>query len=173
MLKQLFVSVILFAFVTVQANAATNNSLKAAFDQLNYSLSVEWDQKDPAFRQAQLTRFNETVAALQAQGLTNAELTEFALGQVKDQALSQELKSTFTLIQLNQMSAADARNLILEKVNQSVSNAGASWNGFAYISAAVVLVALIVVAAGGGYVAVGSNCYEDYVCDYYACYYDT
>lgn len=185
MFKKFFVSFLTFAFVSVQANAATNNSLKAAFDQLNYSLSVEWDQKDRTFYDSKMKEFTAQVAELQAKGLTNAELSEFALTQVKDKALAAELNTAFTMIQLNKMNQTDARKLVLDAVSKSY-NRGASWSSDAFlIGGLVVLVLAVALAAAGGTVSAGggAGCYQEYVCyDYYDswgfywysdCYYET
>lgn len=186
MFKKFFVSFLAFAMLSVQATAATNNSLKAAFDSLNYSLSVEWDQRDRAFYDAKMKEFTAKVQELQAQGLTNAELAEFAVSQIRDQRMADELKGAFTTIQLNQLNQADARKLVMETMSKSY-NRGASWSSDTLLVGG--LIVLVIVAAlagvsgqargGGG----GVGCYDDYVCyDYYDswgyywysdCYYET
>lgn len=42
MFKKFFMSSLIFCLLITQANAATHNGLKSAFNELNYSLSVEW-----------------------------------------------------------------------------------------------------------------------------------
>ena len=188
MFKKFFVSFLAFAFVSVQANAVSNNSLKKAFDELNYSLSVEWDQKDRAFYDAQMSKFTGQVQELQAKGLTNAELMTFATANIKDAKLAKEVKNAMTLVQINKMSAKDARKLLLDTVGKNYS-AGASWSndGILYGALIVLLIVAVVAGAGAGGVSNGGNggsgCFEDYVCyDYYDswgyfwysdCYYDT
>ena len=184
MIKKFFVTFMAFAFITVQANATTNNSLKAAFDSLNYSLSVEWDQKDRAFYDAKMREFTAQVTELQAQGVTNAQLAEFALTQVKDQRLASELNTAFTMIQLNNLSQADARKMVLETVAKSQTR-GASWSSDTLLIGGIIVLVLVVAlaAAGGARTGGGAGCYEDYVCyDYYDswgyywysdCYYET
>lgn len=174
MFQRFFVGFLTFAFFSVQANAATHNSLKAAFDQLNYSLSVEWDQKDRAFQEAKTLEFNTQVAALQAQGLTNEELSAFAISQVKDKALAAELQTTMTMIQLNKLSTTEARNLIMKTLNSNYST-GANWSGDTLLPVilGVVLIAAVVAALGGNVGVYVGDCYEEYVCDFYGCYYDT
>ena len=183
MFKKFFVTVLAFAMLSVQATAATNNSLKAAFDSLNYSLSVEWDQRDRAFYDAKMKEFTAKVQELQAQGLTNAELADFALTQVRDQRMADELKGAFTTIQLNQMNQNDARKLVMETMSKSY-NRGASWSSDTLlVGGIIVLVLVVALAAAGGQVRGGAGCYDDYVCyDYYDswgyywysdCYYET
>ena len=173
MFKKFFVGFLAFAFVTVQANAVTNNSLKAAFDELNYSLSVDWDQKDQAFYQSQMKKFTDKVQALQAEGMTNAELLEFATANVKDANLKKEVENMMALVQINKLSASDARKMMNDTIAKNYSR-GASWSGDGVLYGALIvllLVAVIAAAAGGSgssHSGGGSSCYDEYVCyDYY------
>lgn len=178
MITKFFSMFIVFAMLTVQSHATTQNGLKTAFDELNFALTVEWDQKDKNFHDAQLKKFSQTVRDLQAQGLTNAQLVDFAKSQIKDQKLAKEIETTFTMIQVNKMSAQEANKYVLDTVKNFYST-GASWNGevFVYLAVGVLVVALAIAIAaapstGGGYGG-GSGCYyqDVYVCDDY-CYYD-
>jgi hypothetical protein len=188
MFKKFLVSFLAFAFVTVQANAVSNNSLKTAFDELNYSLSVEWDQQDRAFYDAQMAKFTTQVQELQAKGLSNAELMEFATSNIKDKNLAKEVQNAMTLVQINKLSASEARKMLLDTVGKNYS-AGASWSsdGILYGALIVLLIVAAVAGAGAGVSTGngggGSGCYDEYVCyDYYDswgyfwysdCYYDT
>lgn len=191
MLKKFFALFLILSITTAQANVVSNNNLKLAFDELNYSLSVDWDQKDRAFYDAQMKKFQDEVKELQAQGLTNSEIVAFAKSQVKDEKLAKDIDTAFTMIQVNKLSEAEARKLVLDTVSKGYTQ-GASWRGevAVYTTIAVVLVAALVVglAVGlGGNVTVstGSYCtnYTEYVCyDYYDswgyywytdCYYET
>lgn len=166
MLKKFFMSFVAFALVTVQAQAATHNSLKAAFDELNYSLSIEWDQKDRAFYDAQMKEFQARIGALQAQGLTNTELVEFAKSQVKNEAMARDIDTTFSMIQINRMSVTEANTLVRDLVRNSYST-GASWNSSTTLLgglAILLLIAAVASAAGGGVY----GCDSGYACyDYY------
>lgn len=159
----------LFAFVTVQANAATLNSLKTAYDELNYSLGVEWDQKDKAFYAEATKTFQDKVQELQDAGLTNAELLDFAKSQLKDENLIKEIETTLTLVQVNMLSQKEARKMMVDTLEKSYSQ-GASWSSAGGIILGAVLLAVILAAAlaGGGSTGGGYGCYDDYVCyDYY------
>src|SRR5687767_9331344 len=100
MCKKFFVSVIAFCMLTVQSFAATNNGLKAAFDNLNYSLTVEWDQTDRAFYNQKMEDFAQS---LRAANVSNQELVEFTVSQVKDEKLAKDLRTAFTMVQINKM----------------------------------------------------------------------
>jgi hypothetical protein len=183
MFKKFFVGFLAFAFVSVQANAVSNNSLKTAFDELNYALSVEWNQTDRAFYDAQMGKFTEQVKALQAQGLTNAELVEFATSNIKDANLAKEVKNAMTLVQINKLPANEARKMVMETISKTY-NRGASWSSDGILYGALIVLILVAViaaaAAGGGSSSSGggstTTCYDEYVCyDYYDSfgYYET
>lgn len=171
MFKQFFVGFLAFAFVTVQANAATNNSLKTAFDELNYSLSVEWDQKDQSFYAAQMKKFTDKVSELQAQGMSNSELMEFATANIKDETLKTEVQNMMALVQINKLSAAEARKMMNDTFAKNY-NRGASWSGDGVLYGALIVLILVAIiagaAAGGTSSGGGRSCYDEYVCyDYY------
>jgi len=188
MFKKFFVAFLAFAMVSVQASAVSNNSLKAAFDELNYSLSVEWDQKDRAFYDAQMKKFTDTVQELQAKGMSNADLVAFATANIKDKNLAKEVQTAMSLVQINKLSGAEARKLVLDTVGKNYS-AGASWSSDGVLYGALIVLLIVAAVAGAGSYGGtrggggGVGCYDDYVCyDYYDswgyfwysdCYWDT
>jgi hypothetical protein len=176
MFKKLITLMMVFAITTTSAFANSNAGLKAAFDELNYSLTVEWNQKDKAFYDAQMKKFNATLKELQSKGLTNAELIEFVKSEVKDSKVAKDMETAFTMIQLQKMNASQAANYMTETMKRSYS-VGASWNGDAalYIGLGVLLVVVALSLAAGGVSGTGNGgggyCEEVFVCDTY-CYND-
>ena len=175
MCKKIMVSLIAFCMLTVQSFAATNNGLKAAFDNLNYSLSVEWDQSDRNFYNAEMEKFAQS---LRAYNVTNQELVEFTVSQVKDQKLANDLRTAFTMVQINKMDQKDAQKYVMDVMNKSYSR-GASWNGGAVIGGALVVVLIVAVAllvTGDARISDSQDCYQVYTCDDYCsagiCYQD-
>ena len=164
MFKKFFLLMIAFTLLSVQANAATHNSLKAAFDDLNYSLSVDWDQKDQAFYDAQMNNFAANVKQLQAEGLSNQELIEFALSQVKDQKLATDLRTAFSMVAINNMDSVQAHKYVTDVMSKSYST-GASWAGEAVLGVVglVILVALGAIVIGSAKIEDG--CYKIRSCD--------
>jgi hypothetical protein len=173
--KKFFSFVMILSIFTVHANAASQNSLKAAFDELNYSLTVEWDQKDQDFYSKQMSAFSATVHGLQEQGLTNEQMLAFAKSEIKDAKVAKDLETTFNMISLNKMSSKDAAKYMMESMKKSYS-VGASFNGevFVYLAVGVLVVALAVaIASGNATVSTGGGyyCTDYYVCDTYCDYY--
>jgi Skp family chaperone for outer membrane proteins len=195
--KRFFTLLMVVSLFTVQAHASTMNGLKAAFDEMNYSITVEWDQKDQSFYEAQLKKFMGTVRDLQQKGLTKDQMIDFAKSQVKDQRVAKDLETAFSMISINKMSSEEASKYMMDSMKRAYSN-GASWSGdvLVYLAVGLLIVALAVGisggssgTSGGGYGG-GSSCYNDcywydvycwdsygsywcgtdYTCDY-VCYY--
>ncbi len=155
----------ILSMFTAQANVATSQGLKTIFDELNYSLNVEWDQKDKAFYNNKMKGFAEQVGKLQAAGLTNADLIEFAKSQVKNEQVAQNIEAALNLIQINKMNTEEARKFALETVSKSYDTGANFSSTGAILIATVLVVALVaVVIAGGGAVYVDNTCYgcDDY-----------
>jgi len=178
MLAKLLTLVVSISIFSVQAHAVSNNSLKSVFDELNYSLTVEWDQEDKDFYKDSTKKFQAAVKKLQTAGMTNVELIEFAKSQIKDKKVAFEFETALSLVSLNMLSKKEARELIISTLSKSY-NQGASWSGDAAIIYAVVILAVVVAAvvAGSSVVVVddggyGSSCYDEYNCyDYYDSWY--
>lgn len=169
MFKKLFTMMMVFALLTVQAHATTQNGLKAAFDEMNYALTVEWDQKDQSFYEGELKKFNAAVRELQKKGLTNQQMIDFAKSQIKDAKIAKDLETAFTMITINKMSSEEASQYMLDTMKRAYSN-GASWGGevLVYLGLGLLVVGLAVglsgAPTGGGY----GTCYDD--CYYYNVY---
>lgn len=177
MFKKLITLMMVLSIFTTQANASTNDGLKAAFDDLNFALTVEWDQKDKAFHEGQMSKFTAALRDLQSKGLTNSQLIDFAKAEVKNAQVAKDLETALNMIQINKMSPSEANKYILDTMKKSYS-AGASWNGevFVYLAVGVLIVALAIAIASSSSVTISNNnnnCYyqDVYVCDEY-CYYD-
>jgi hypothetical protein len=175
MLKKLMTFSMIFCLTIVQAHASTNNGLKAAFDDMNYALTVEWDQTDRTFYNSQIELFRSKIAELQKDGLSNQELISFTLSHVKDANAAKDLETAFNLIAINKMAAHEAQRFVTDVMNKSY-NRGASWGGEVIIGAIVLVLVIAVVAIVAGKARVDNGCYEVWTCDQYCsanvCYED-
>ena len=180
MFKKFFTLMVVAAIFTTQAQASSYSGLKEAFDEMNYSLTVEWDQNDKSFYDTQFKKFMATVRELQKTGLTGKEMIEFAKTQVKDAKVASDLETAFSMITINRMSSEEASKYMLDSMKRAYSQ-GASWNGevVLYLSLGLILVAvgvgLAVGSSGDGDIdgssSSGSGCYDncynyDYICGY-------
>jgi hypothetical protein len=175
--KKMITLMMVFALFTVHANAASQNNLKAAFDELNYSLTVEWDQKDKDFYNNQMKKFRGTLRELQRDGLSNSELIEFVKSEVKDQRIARDLETAFNMVTINKMNQEEASKYMLETMKKSYSS-GASWGGevliYLGLGLLVVGVAVALSSSGGGSSSSSGGGYycQDYQVCSTDCYYD-
>lgn len=181
MFKKLTAFAMIFCFLIVNVHATTNNGLKAAFDELNYALTVEWDQKDQEFYKSQMEKFNSTLNSLQKSGMSNQEMIDFTLSQLKDENMKKDLKTALMMVQINQMNQKEAQKYVTDMMNKSYSR-GASWGGEIIVGAIVLvlIVAVAAIVAGKARVNEDQGCYEVWKCDNYCtgnfcyedCYYE-
>lgn len=142
-MKKLLMIVLSILILMSQAMAGHEASLKQAFDELSYSLQVEWDQQDPEFLTAKKEHFYTQLNALRAQGVTNDEMIRFALTQVKDKQAAVEAEVVFSLLSSQQIQEEEAYSRLLEIMDMSY-NRGASWSGR---TAVLIIVPTILVIA--------------------------
>lgn len=162
MMRGILCLVLALALTTTSAFASTQG-LKAAFDELNYALNIEWDQKDEDFYKNEMKKFQQTVSSLKAQGLTEGEMLNIVLSEVKDQRAAESIKAAFDTISIDQMNASDAISILLETMKKTYSS-GASWNGDSsyIIFSTVVVIALIAIIINHDEKTSETYCYNDY-----------
>lgn len=144
MFKKVSMYVLALAMIIVQAQASAQSGLKAAFDELNYSLSVEWDQKDQAFFNQKSEAFTEELIRLQKAGVSNQQLLNELLSEIENKNLARDIQATFSLMSINALSQDEATRQIksiLEKNYQT----GANWNGGSVLLGMVLVIAIIAV----------------------------
>lgn len=175
MFKQIFAFLMVLSITFNQANAGSDEGLKAAFDELNFSLSVEWDQKDKEFYSQQMKVFSARLMELQNKGLTRNELVTFVKSEVKNQAVAKDLETAFNIVSINKMNSEDATKYMVETMKKSYSS-GSAWNGevVVYLAIGVLIIAATLALAAR---AASSNSCANTVseCDYNGelnCYYD-
>ncbi len=117
-----------YAYSPIQQSMAVSDELTRSFDELNYKMNVEWDQKDPGFMDEALKEFEKNIADLQAQGLSNNELVEYTLGKIKDKKTRDEISELTSAINEGQLNPEEARSFAISKMN-SIYSHGASWTG--------------------------------------------
>ena len=133
-----------FAMAPVQETSALSKALDATFNEMNYSLNVEWDQKDQVYFNNTVDGFEQQVKDLQDQGLTNKELIEFTLAKVKDKQTQKDIAEISKVISESNMTPDQARDFALEKLSSTQSQ-GASWSGSRMGIKLVVILALIII----------------------------
>lgn len=117
-----------FAMSPVQETSAMAKALERTFDEMNYTLNVEWDQKDQQFFKTTVDGFEKNIKELQTQGLTNKELIDYTLAKIKDKQLQNDVREISEVINESEMTSDQARDFALEKLNGTYSQ-GTSWSG--------------------------------------------
>jgi hypothetical protein len=133
---------LLSLLLSLQAMAANNSGLAEAINELQYELTVNWDQQDQNFYQDQTKIFSEKIKELQGRGLSNQQLIDYTVSRIKDEKLAKDAQSAFTMIQLNNMSSEEAQHYVKELIGKRY-NTGASWTG----DAAEVIITIAFLAA--------------------------
>lgn len=146
MFSKFITLVVAFSMFSVSAMATSHDGLKAAFEEFNYSISVEWDQRDESFLEAKKMELSQAIGALEAQGMTRNELITFAKSQIKDADLAKSLDSVLGAVALNTMTTAEAHDLMIKAMEKSLS-LGANWNSTIIITPIGLVILLLVIIA--------------------------
>lgn len=117
-----------YAVTPIQQSNAIRDELNRTYDELNYKLNVEWDQRDTKAFDTIITDFENDITTLQAQGVTNNDLVKHALDQIKDKQIQKDMIDLQEVIKENQMSDQEARAFVIQKLSSTYSH-GASWSG--------------------------------------------
>lgn len=169
MFKRYFTLMLTIVLFSVQAQAQTHEGLKEAFIELNYSLTTEWDQKDLSFFNAQSEKFTSKLRTLQQQGLSQQDMLQTIMGELKDQRLARDVQGLFNLVSINMMDPDEAQKQLKVLVDKSY-NRGASWNGTSFLLGGVFVVALaalLVVLNQEKLESTAQECYMAYKCNQY------
>jgi hypothetical protein len=171
----LFVAIAMMIIMPSTMVHAQTVTLQSAIQQLNFSLTVEWDQKDPNFKAKALKTFNAQIKELQASGVSTQSIVAGLKSQLKDAKLIADLDRLANVAKTKKMSPKQTQSLVAQYAAQA-QKAGASWTGegAVYTLVAIAVIALIVVAIANGNVGVVVSdpypyCYDDCYTD---CYYD-
>lgn len=166
MLSKLISFFLILVTITVHANASAHNGIKAAFDELHYALSVDWDQKDPDFYNTQSEKFRQELKKLQDQGVSQQEILNILLSEVQDKKLVRDIETTFSLISINALQPDEAEAQIKNLIDRTYKK-GASWSGSSVIlgmALTVAIVAVVVLIYKDELMKEGEKCYMAWKC---------
>lgn len=159
--------------LNVMASTGTVAELERAMDDYHYNLSVEWDQKDQKFYDAQTKAFFAKLEKLiKEDGMSQSEIMNLVEKKANNKAVVDALKLKLTL--LSKGASAEEMAAIVRESAKDMYSQGASWNG----SVVVPVVIGLLVAAVIGYSIWWDATHEcvawesQYVCNTYNdCYY--
>jgi hypothetical protein len=125
----------------VMAASGTVTELEKALDEYQYSLTVEWDQKDPAFMTARTEAFYASLSDLMNKGLTQEEVLAVVSKKSKNPKEIEALKLKMEALAGKASSANELAEAITAN-SKGMYASGASWEGSA-ILISVGIVALV------------------------------
>lgn len=146
MLRIVFSFLVIFSVIVGHASAASQNGLKNAFDELSYSLNVEWDQEDMTFFEAQKNKF---AAEVVKQGISPNELVEIINDEITDVQVRKDIVEAYQVVKSEKMTQAEAQEYILKVLSQTYTE-GAHWNpltrvGMFFKTAGIVALSVVVI----------------------------
>lgn len=150
MLKKILATILIVSLTQVYANQviserkALSSELAQSFDELNYKLNVEWNQKDAAFFDQSMEEFQSQIAGLQDKGLSSTDLTQYTMSKIKDEKSKQDVQKMVEIINTNNMSSEEARAFAVRHLNNTYAH-GASWSGGRVALRVALMIAVIMV----------------------------
>lgn len=143
-MKKLMSLVLALSFsMNVFASAATSE-LEKSIDSYQYAMTVEWDQKDQKFADAQTQAFFAEMGKLISEkGLTQEEIISLAEKKIANKQTVEAIKLKLSLVGSVKNSAE--LNSVLKDISKDMYSKGASWNGDAVLIGGVVVLVVALV----------------------------
>lgn len=168
-----FLSLCLSLCISFNVLAAPIQNLEESFDNFNYSMTVEWDQKDAQFQEQKTKEFQAQVLELMIQGgLSQGDMITFVEKKLANINVSEAIKLKLALTP--QMSPEEL-SMFLNQHMKDFYASGSSWIGdvdwgtVGIIAGAVVLIG-IAVWFGASYDCVQYEFQRRYDCESSNCY---
>ncbi len=136
MFKKTFSFAVLFIFMINTSSA--NDGIKSVLQDYQFAVTVEWDQKDPAFLKAQEEKLLSSVETLMLNGHSPRELIQESLSLIPDERQRAEVEQSMAHFEKGEISKEDISNL-LKQHSGHMSQAGATWSPVAYVLIGVVV----------------------------------
>jgi len=123
-----FVALLLSFLITFNVMASSVSELERQIDDYQYSMTVEWDQKDQAFYNTRTDAFLKNLAkVIQEKSLTKEEVLALAEKKMNNSKTFEALKLKMLLLGKNVSSEELAQTL--KDSAKDFYSTGASWNG--------------------------------------------
>ncbi len=144
------------------AVASVDAKIAPIFEELEFKLSVEWDQKDQAFYDSAVKNFEGKLSKLAEEGVEPTAVLNYLQTNIKDKKVATELSDIINSVDVQSMSLEESKSLIKDYVD-GMNNTGANYSGrYGYYY-------------GWYYIAFGGVIFYTYYYSsyyYYDCYYD-
>lgn len=160
---------------------AQETSLDSAIDNLQYRLTVEWDQKDMGAQKKIMGEFTAQLDALKKQGVSDQEIFKSLSSKAFDAQTAKDIEHLAQFAKANNLDQKQVRKMVVDYANKS-QKLGTSWSPEATVGLMIGIILVVVLVAalsspvsysGGYYYNCYDECYYDawgyYYCDTY-CY---
>lgn len=129
-MKTIITIVLSFFILSTSFSSAPGalEGIREAINELNYALTVEWDQKDATFRQQQMDRFHTKVSELELKGISRSTILKEAIQGLPRSKAREEMLNFLEQVDTNVFEPQDFQKVLSEIAEKSKSS-GASWNG--------------------------------------------
>jgi hypothetical protein len=132
--------------LNILADSNVMPELEKAFDDYQYAITVDWDQKDQNVYEQKTQEFYQTLAKLTTQkGLTSAAVLELAQKKLGNQKEFEAMKLRMSIL-TNKASSPEELAQILSDNAKDFYKQGASWSSEVYIELGVGLIVGITIA---------------------------
>lgn len=114
--------------LNVFASSNLTSEVQRTIDEYQFAMTVEWDQNDRSFAEAQTRKLFSEISSLFAQGMTSDDLLKIIESKIKNPAIVAELR-----MKAQTLPTGSTEELIQALADSSTSfySEGASWNGTA------------------------------------------
>ncbi len=151
-------------------------TLDSAISNLQYKLTVEWDQKDAKAQKEILGAFAADVESLKKQGVSDEQIFKALSEKAFDAQTSKDIANLAAYAKAKKLDQKQVHKLVVDFANKS-QKLGTSWSSEATagLVIGIVLVVVLIAALSGGITVNNGpyypSCYDDCYYDYYGYYY--
>lgn len=158
--------------MNVFASTGAISELSMAMDEYQYAMTVEWDQKDQAFKAKQLEALSGKMGELFKEGLTAEDVNVLINNRFKNSQVAQAAKVKLALMG-NNLSPSNVVDLLKDSSSDIYSN-GASWNGNTqlFVWGGVIVAIIAIAVAYSKWKSDNYECAETAIADFCTDAYD-
>lgn len=121
--------------LNVLASSNTIEAFDKALNDYQYTMNVEWDQKDENFLNAKTAQFGEEIKTLMENGLSQTEILSYLETKIKNKEALEAVKLKISL--LNRPMSQDEVLRTVTEATKDMYSRGASWNGSTFFGTAI------------------------------------
>lgn len=125
---------------------ATNEKIATAFDKFRYEMTVEWDQKDPYFKQNAQRELEDSLEALRKSGVSDKEIQTYMQNNILDGHAKKDYERLVSALDKQNLSEEDAAAAAMKYMEKNYKHgAGFAGGGSRSYSKVAILVGIIIV----------------------------